>query len=156
MKQSRRLFAQQHGWTHAWQYDSINFLWRQGDVIINPPLRTSQLVPREGRVFGSASARAVLTMSHWKFNERLRSSTLRGAGRHVIDTTGEPGTTRTCPNPDCGKWHADLGGNKTFLCPRPECQVEVDRDVTGVRGNVLAALGKACGALEDGTSDQLT
>lgn len=155
-RQKRRLFAQQHGWTHAWHYDSINFLWRQGDVIINPPLRTSQLVPRERRVFGSAAARAVLTMSHWKFNQRLRSSTLRGAGRHVIDTTGEPGTTRTCPNPDCGKWHADLGGNKTFLCPRPECQVEVDRDVTGVRGNVLAALGKACGALEDGTSDQLT
>ena len=55
--------------------------------------------------------------------------------------------------PDRGKWHADLGGAKTFVCPRPECQVKVDRDVTGVRGKVLAALGQACGALEDGTSD---
>ena len=36
---------------------------------------------------------------------------------------------------------------------RDSVQNNYDRDVTGVQGNILAALGQACGELEDGASD---
>ena len=151
--QFRRLLVGQREWVKYIHYFSINYLWSLVDVVINPVLRSSQLVPREGRVFGSASARSLLTMSHYKFNQRLRSSTARDAGRHVIDWTGEPGTSKTCPNPECGRWHAELGGNAVFVCPQRECRVAVGRDFNGARGNALAALGKAEGVAADATSD---
>jgi len=48
------------------------------------------------------------------------------------------------------KIHAELGGNKTFTCPR--CEIVLDRDVAGARNNFLAAYGKAVGVGWDGAS----
>ena len=101
---------------------------------------------------GADSTRAMLTMSHYKFNQRLQSAASRFPGRHVFDDTGEPGTTRTCANPNCGRWHANLGGDHVFTCPH--CAVSLGRDDNGARGNLLAALGKAMGVPADATSNQ--
>lgn len=138
-------------WVEAVHYDAIGHLLNSTDVVINPVLRTSSMAPREGRVFGSDSARAMLTMSHYKFNQRLKSAAVRFPGRHVFDDTGEPGTTRTCANPNCGRWHANLGGDHVFTCPH--CGVSLGRDDNGARGNLLAALGKALGVPADATSN---
>jgi len=139
-------------WVEAVHYNAINFLLESTDVVINPVLRTSQMAPRQGRVFGADSTRAMLTMSHYKFNQRLQSAASRFPGRHVFDDTGEPGTTRTCANPNCGRWHANLGGDHIFTCPH--CAVSLGRDDNGARGNLLAALGKAMGVPADATSNQ--
>jgi transposase len=150
--------ARQCNWVRAVHYDAIHQLLDDQphglgiDVLINPPLRTHALAARDGRVFGEASTRAMLTWSHHKFNERLRSAAHRLAGRHVASDTGEPGTTRTCPNAECGRWHRHLGGNHTFACPH--CCIVAGRDDVGARGNLLAAYGKAVGILADGTSNQ--
>jgi len=147
----RRDRVRQTRWVEAVHYDAIGHLLNSTDVVINPVLRTSSMVPREGRVFGAKSARAMLTMSHYKFNQRLKSAAVRFPGRHVFDDTGEPGTTRTCANPNCGRWHANLGGDHVFTCP--QCTVSLGRDDNGARGNLLAALGKALGVPADATSN---
>jgi transposase len=87
------------------------------------------------------------TWSHYLFRQHLQSAASRYARRHVIEC-GEPGTSKTCGN--CGFWHAELGGNKTFTCPR--CEIVLDRDVAGARNNFLAAYGKAVGVGWDGAS----
>ena len=56
----------------------------------------------------------MLTRSHYAFDQRLKWVFSRYAGRHIIDTTGKPGTSKTCCH--CGHWKADLGGNKTYEC----------------------------------------
>jgi len=63
----------------------------------------------------------------------------------------QPGTSRTCPNPECGRWHAHLGGDHVFTCPH--CAIVVKRDDVGARGNLLAAYGQAVGVLADATSN---
>ena len=118
---------------------------------MNPVPRTSRMVSREERVFSSTATRAALTRSHWKSDQRLKSSTLRFSGRHVIDNTGEQGTSRTYSNPHCGRWQAILGVIKTFFSPY--CRVKVDGDVRGARGNALAALDFTQNRLADATSN---
>jgi transposase len=147
----RRERARQTQWVQAVHYDAANFLFKHTDVVINPVLRTSQMAPRAGRVFGKPSTRAMLTMSPYKFNQRLNWKAKRLGTKRVIDDTGEPGTTRTCPNPGCGRWHTHLGRNHIFTCPH--CGIVAGRDDVGARGNLLAAYGKAVGILADGTSN---
>lgn len=148
----RRERVRQTNWVEAVHYNAINFVFATTDVVINPVLRTGSMAPRNGRVFGSDSCRAMLTMSHYKFNWRLQSAASRFPGRHVIDDTGEPGTSRTCANPNCGRWHVNLGGDHVFTCPH--CGISLNRDDNGARGNLLAAYGKAVGVLADATSNQ--
>ena len=147
----RRERARQTQWTEAVHYNAIGHLFKHADVVINPVLRTSEMAPREGRVFGVTSTRAMLTMSHYMFNQRLKWKAKRLGTKTVIDDTGEPGTTRTCPNPGCGRWHTHLGGDHIFTCPH--CGIVAGRDDVGARGNLLAAYGKAVGIPADATSN---
>ena len=71
-------------------------------------------------------------------NQRLLNVAWQLEGRSVVNNTGEPGTSKTCPNPGCGHWNANLKGAKLFCCPA--CGIEVDRDNVGARGNGLSAL----------------
>ena len=136
-KERRRLT----NWMEAGHYAAANHLLRSHDLVVAPALRVADMVPRNGRVFGSKTARAMLTWSHGKFEQRLESAAYRYPGRHVIVDSGEPGTSRTCTC--CGHWHADLGASKVFECT--VCGVHVDRDVAGARNNFLAAYGGALG-----------
>lgn len=134
-----------HGWMESAHYDSANFLLRNFDLVIEPKLDVSELVQKKTRVISSATARKMLTWSHYKFRERLTSASTRYAGRHVLQST-EPGTSKTCTN--CGFWKADLGGAKTYTCNR--CKVVTDRDVAGARNNFLSEYGRAVGVGWDG------
>lgn len=128
-----------HEWMRAAHYDAANFLLKRYDVVIAPKLATAEMVPRDGRVFGSKTARAMLTWSHGLFAQRLESAAVRYPGRCVIADSGEPGTSKTCTR--CGFWNASLGASQTYECPR--CNVLTDRDVAGARNNFLAAYGQA-------------
>jgi transposase len=138
--------ANLHNWMHVAHYDAANFLLRKYDLVIAPKLETAKMVPHDGRIFGSKTARAMLTWSHSLFTQRLTSAAYRYPGRCVISDSGEPGTSRTCTH--CGHWFANLGANSTFDCPR--CGLCINRDVAGARNNFLAAYGAARGMGWDG------
>jgi putative transposase len=140
-RQEARERCRLRDWVGAGHYAAANFLLGRHDLIVAPQLAVANMVPRNGRVFGSEVARAMLTWSHGLFAQRLHSAAYRYSGRHVRTDTGEPGTSKTCGG--CGRWHADLGGNKTFVCPNAACGLVVDRDLNGARNNWLAAYGRA-------------
>jgi transposase len=138
-----------HEWMRFSHYDAANALLERYDLVIAPKLETADMVPRNGRVFGSKTARAMYTWSHGLFAQRLESAAARYAGRCVLTQTGEPGTSKTCTH--CGKWKAELGGAEHYECA--SCGVYYDRDVGGARNNFLAALGMAKGVGWDGNSN---
>lgn len=74
----------------------------------------------------------------------------RRGGSGTIDSTGEPGTSKTCGN--CGNWKPVLTlKDKVYCCER--CGVRIHRDTAnGARNNLFAALGQAMGVGPDGTS----
>lgn len=150
VRDKRRRLAKErvrlHQWTKCTHYDAANFLLQRYDLVIAPKLATAQMVPRSGRAFGNATARAMYTWSHGLFAQRLESAAARYAGRCVLTTLGEPGTSKTCTH--CGKWKADLGGAEKYECAR--CSALYDRDLGGARNNFLAALGIAMGVGWDG------
>jgi transposase len=137
-----------HNWVKAAHYEVSNLLLSNFDIIVAPKLAVKQMVPRKGRVFGSQTARAMLTWSHGLFTQRLHWARARYAGKYVLTDFGEPGTSKTCCH--CGKWHKELGGAKIFECPH--CDIRVDRDVAGARNNFFATLGMALGMGYDGVS----
>jgi transposase len=130
-----------HDWMTRAHYDAANFLLERYDLVVAPKLETPKMVPRNNRVFGSKTARAMLTWSHGLFTQRLESAAARYAGRCVLTNTGEPGTSKTCTH--CGHWNAALGANEMYDCPR--CGICMDRDLAGARNNFLAAYGAAVG-----------
>jgi putative transposase len=143
-KEKRRL----HNWMQTAHYDSANFMLERFDVIIQPELRVSELAKKTDRKLGSKAVRNMLTWSHYAYRQRLKSASIRYAGRHVIESQ-EPGTSKTCTN--CGYWHAGLAlSDRTFVCPR--CHIEVDRDVAGARNNFFSEYGRAMGVGWDGAS----
>ena len=139
----RRLANQRrqlYGWMESAHYDAANFLLRKADIIIVPKLGVSELVPRSHRVIASQTARNMLTWSHYRFRQRLKSACCRYEGRYIIEST-EPGTSKTCGN--CGWWNAGLGTSKIFRCLK--CHICVDRDVAGARNNFFSEYGRALG-----------
>ena len=149
-KRLARERRRQYGWTEAAHYNAANFLLSKYDLIVNPKLQTQRLSMRSGRTLRTKTARSMLTMSHYMFDQRLKWASSRYEGRHVVDDTGEPGTSKTCGS--CGKWKPNLTlRDKVFCCDR--CGVHIDRDTAnGARNNFFAALGKAMGIGPDSTS----
>ena len=133
------------GWVESAHYFAANSQLRAHDLIIQPWLHTAELVQKSTRVIGCKTVRKMLTMSHFKYRQRLQWAATHYAGRHVL-VTEEPGTSKTCTN--CGVWKADLGASKTFLCHH--CGICVDRDLAGARNNFFAAYGDAVGIGWDG------
>lgn len=135
-----------HDYVTAGHYAAANHLLHHHELVIAPRLETARMVPKDGRVFGSKTARAMLTWSHGLFTQRLACAAYRHAGRHVLSDTGEPGTSKTCG--DCGHWNAQLGAAKTLQCET--CGTCVGRDLNGARNNFFAAFGAASGMGWDG------
>jgi transposase len=82
----------------------------------------------------------MMILSTGIFCERLQSKAACYAVRHVFCDTGKPGTSKTASC--CGWWNARLRvEDKMIACPK--CQVQIDGQVNGARGNFLAAIGVA-------------
>ena len=137
-----------HGWLESAHYDAANFMLKHNDIIVQPWLHCARLVQRSSRDISSTTVRTMLTMSHYKYRQRLQWAATRYAGRHVF-ITEEPGTSKTCVN--CGYWHNTLGCNKVFECP--SCGISILRDINGAIGNLFAAYGDAVGIGWDGQSE---
>jgi putative transposase len=146
----RRRFAREclrlTEWVKGAHYDCAHQLLEKHDLIIQPVFETSRLARTEKRNIQSRTARAMLTWSHYKYHQRLKSAAVRYPGRHIIDAR-EPGTSKTCTG--CGAWNAGLRvQDKLFVCPT--CGIRVDRQLAGARNNFFAAYGAAVGMGWDG------
>ena len=110
---------------------SVNLLCCKCDVIFLPKFETSTMCNRAGRRISKKTARAMMTWSHFRFKELLKSKALERDGSIVVDVT-EAYTSKTCSC--CGIINTKLGSSKVFKCRN--CSTTMDRDVNGAR-NIL-------------------
>lgn len=109
------------------------FLVDRFDVILLPTFEVSDMVCQAGRKLHNKSVRAMLSLSHYKFKQRLKTKAFE-AGKEVVDVC-EAYTSKTC------SWSGELveaGSRKTI---RGSDGVSMDRDMNGARGIFLRALG---------------
>lgn len=108
----------------------VKHLCKNYDVVFLPQFNTKDMVNRAKRNIGSGTALGMMTWSHYKFKELLKTTALREGVKFVIVT--EEFTSKTCSC--CGRLHRALGRSKVFSCQ--SCGVAMDRDENGAR-NIL-------------------
>ncbi len=103
-------------------------------LIFLPTFETQQMIKKGKRKLATKTARAMVTLSHYRFQQMLKHQAVK-YGSLVVDVTEEY-TSKTCSK--CGHIHAKLGGSKKFKCP--ECGHTLDRDLNGAFNILLKAL----------------
>ena len=121
-----------------------HFLCTNFDIILLPTFETSNMSARAVRKIRKKSVRHMLTLSHFKFQQRLIDKA-RQLGKQVV-LVSESYTSKTC------SWTGDviakLGGRKVITAPDG---TRMDRDLNGARGILVRFLTK-CATLLDGAS----
>ncbi|TAH15030.1 MAG: transposase [Oscillatoriales cyanobacterium] len=113
---------------------TAKYLCHKYKVIFLPTFETQQMVKKGKRRLNTKTARAMVTLSHYKFKQTLKHQAAK-YGCAVVDVTEEY-TSQTCSK--CGRVHTKLGGNKYFTCP--SCGHKLDRDLNGAFNILLKAL----------------
>ncbi|MEG4917235.1 transposase [Microcoleus sp. B7-D4] len=103
-------------------------------LILLPTFETQQMVKKGKRRLATKTARAMVTLSHYRFKQMLKHQAAKHGG-FVVDVTEEY-TSKTCSK--CGHIHTKLNGSKIFKCP--ECGHTLDRDFNGACNILLKAL----------------
>lgn len=114
------------------QFKSTRFLLDRFDVILLPTFEVSGMVGKAGRTLRAKSVRSMLSLSHFRFKQRLKSAA-RQTGKVVLEVC-EAYTSKTA------SWTGEIkaiGGAKIIRSGG----VAVDRDLNGARGIFLRALG---------------
>ena len=122
----------------------VHFLVSNFDVILLPSFDTSQMTPRRSRRIGKKSVRQMLTLSHYKFKQRLLEKAAQH-GKHVI-VVNEAYTSKTVSW--TGEVKKNIGGQKIITA---EDGTSMHRDLNGARGILVrfltwihALLDEAC------------
>jgi putative transposase len=124
---------------------AANYLATKYKLIFLPTFETQQMVKKGKRRLATKTARAMCTLSHYRFKQTLKHQAFKH-GSVVVDVTEEY-TSKTCSK--CGHIHTKLSGSKKFKCP--ECGHTLDRDLNGAFNILLKALrdtsrtGELCG-----------
>jgi putative transposase len=113
---------------------TAKYLCDKYKVIFLPTFKTQQMVKKGKRRLTTKTARAMVTVSHYKFKQTLKHQAAK-YGCVVVDVTEEY-TSKTCSK--CGHIHTKLGGNKCFTCP--SCGHKLHRDLNGAFNILLKAL----------------
>jgi predicted RNA-binding Zn-ribbon protein involved in translation (DUF1610 family) len=92
------------------------------------------MVKKGKRRRATKTARAMVTLSHYRFKQMLKHQAAKHGG-FVVDVTEEY-TSKTCSK--CGHIHTKLNGSKIFKCP--ECGHTLDRHFNGACNILLKAL----------------
>ena len=124
----------------------VYFLVSNFDVILLPSFDTSQMTLRHERKIRKKSVRQMLTLSHYKFKQRLLEKAAQH-GKHVI-IVNEAYTSKTVSW--TGEIKKNLGGSKIITA---EDGTSMHRDLNGARGILVrfltwihALLDEACPA----------
>ena len=115
-------------------WKTVNFLVQHFDVILLPTFETADMAKKAKRKIGRKSVRSMLTLSHYRFKERLRTK-CRELGKVLVDCC-EAYTSKTVSW--TGEIVANLGG-RSVIRSRKTNDV-MDRDVNGALGILLRAL----------------
>ncbi|MEG4633687.1 transposase [Microcoleus sp. AR_TQ3_B6] len=121
-------------WVSELHKKTAKYLCDKYKVIFLPTFETQQMVKKGKRRLTTKTARAMVTLSHYKFKQTLKHQAAK-QGCVVVDVTEEY-TSKTCSK--CGHIHTKLGGSKHFACP--SCGHKLDRDVNGAFNILLKAL----------------
>jgi putative transposase len=113
-------------------YKVAKYIVTNFDVILLPHFETSEMVVKKARKIRSKTVRQMLTLSHYKFAQRLVDKAWEH-GKTVIRCS-EAYTSKT--NPWTGVINPKLGGAKIIMVHG----IAVDRDLCGARGIFLRAL----------------
>lgn len=113
-------------------------------VILIPKFESSRMVKRAERKINTMTARNMLTWSHYRFRELLKTKAELYPWVKVIECD-EPYTSKTCGC--CGELNNKLGGAKIFKCNR--CDYVADRDINGARNILLRYLSLFCGNVSE-------
>lgn len=119
-------------------WKTANYLCRTYKHIFLPEFNVQGMVtkklPHKARGIGSKTVRNMLSLSHYRFKQRLLyTASVRGNQVHICD---EAYTTKTCGG--CGVQQY-MGGKKVFSCQ--ECSFELDRDFNGSRNIYIKEIG---------------
>ena len=122
----------------------VHFLVSNFDVILLPSFDTSQMVVKSKRRLRKKSVRQMLTLSHYKFKQRLLEKA-KQCGKHVI-IVNEAYTSKTLSW--TGEQKQKLGGSKIITA---RDGTSMHRDLNGARGILVrfltwihALLDEAC------------
>ena len=113
---------------------AAKYLVAKYKLIFLPTFETQQMVNKGKRKLATKTARAMVTLNHYRFKQMLKHQAVK-YGSTVVDVTEEY-TSKTCSK--CGHIHTKLGGSKKFKCP--ECGHTLDRDLNGAFNILLKAL----------------
>ena len=86
---------------------------------------------KRGRKIGKATVRSMLSLSHFKFKQRLLH--MAKSRDCIVNICDESYTTKTCGI--CGNLNNFVGPSKVFKCPK--CDITIDRDYNGARNIYL-------------------
>lgn len=110
---------------------TCNWLTSTFKYIFLPSFNVKPMVCKDGRVIGKSTARAMLSLSHFSFKQRLlHMGQSRGC---EVNICSEAYTSKTCGC--CGAQKNDLGGSREYTCTT--CGLEIDRDYNGARNIYL-------------------
>lgn len=104
------------------------------DVVFIPEFNTKGMVNKASRKIGSKTSRAMMTWSHYRFRQMLKSKAVL-TGTNVVVVT-EEFTSKTCSC--CGLIKNDLGRSKIYNCRA--CKRIIDRDENGARNILIKSI----------------
>ncbi|BAZ14332.1 transposase [Calothrix sp. NIES-4071] len=117
---------------------AVSLLVNSYKVIFLPTFDSSQMVCKingkgKKRKINSKSARQMLTLSHYKFEQHLKQAAQRKGV--IVVLCNESYTSKSCGS--CGHIY-EVGSSKTHSCPN--CGTKTSRDVNGARNIMLRSL----------------
>jgi putative transposase len=112
----------------------INYLTNTYKTIVIGKWSTKAVVKNETSVLSKMNKRICLSMSFYKFLQRLEFKSK--INKNDLYITNECYTSMTCST--CGYLKRDLGGSKVFNCD--ECKNIMDRDVNSCRNMIYKCL----------------
>lgn len=115
-------------------FQVASYLCKTYNLIVIPTFSATGMVGRKSRKIGSKTVRAMLSLGHSQFRERLKQ-VAQIHGSTVVEVN-EAYTSKTCTR--CGHIHTKLGGSSTFKCPH--CGLVISRDINGARNITLRAM----------------
>ena len=111
-------------------WKTAKYLCRNYKKVVTSPFSAKEM----SKILKGKLARAMYTLSYYKFRERLKSKGEEYGTEIIIKS--EAYTSKTCPV--CGKINYKLGTNETFKCNGyKSCGLKMDRDFVGSVGGML-------------------
>lgn len=111
------------------------WLCEEYNIILLPIFETQKMTIKNKRKIRSKTARAMLTWSHYRFQQRLINKSREYPWCKII-ICDEQYTSKTCGS--CGHIKTNLGGSKVYRCN--QCNIDLDRDMNGARNILLRYL----------------